>query len=205
MNDDPTTRLSLIARLCDRSDNDAWSEFVQIYQPVIQRFLQKYGMQYADAVDVTQEVLGGVVRSIESWDGSCKGSTFRGWLYRITRNKAVDSIKRESRLNRDLAGGSFDISQFADVDGTHSEADFQMEFERQLFSWAVEKIMPTVKPVNWQAFWQTTVQGRSVKQVAGQLKIDESAVYVARCRIMKRMAKQVQSQLSDSTQPDLGA
>jgi RNA polymerase sigma-70 factor (ECF subfamily) len=58
---DPETRNSLISQLASLENEEAWAEFVLIYQPVIQRFLTKYGLQYADAAEVTQEVLSGVV------------------------------------------------------------------------------------------------------------------------------------------------
>ena len=199
MNFDPDTRISLIARMCDKSDNDAWSEFVQIYQPVIQRFVQKHGLQYADAAEVTQEVLGGVVKSIESWDGSKEGSTFRGWLFRITRNKAVDFIRKRAKQKVVNTDSQFGMSQFVDPKVTQPEQEFQIEYERQLFHWAAEKIQPTVKPVNWRAFWMSAIEGLTVDEVASELKIDSSTVYVARCRIMKRISKLVQERLNDSS------
>ena len=61
-NSDLDTRVTLIARMCDLGDDDAWTEFVQIYQPLVLRFVQRYGLQYADASEVTQEVLGRVAK-----------------------------------------------------------------------------------------------------------------------------------------------
>jgi len=60
----PDTRASLIVRLRDAGDDEAWIEFVQIYQPVVQRFIQKHGLQYADAAEITQEVLRSVAKSV---------------------------------------------------------------------------------------------------------------------------------------------
>lgn len=199
MNTDPKTRLSLIAKLANTKDEKAWAEFVSIYEPVIQRFLAKYGLQYADAAEVTQEVLGGVLQSIESWDHLGESSTFRGWLYRLTRNKAVDLIRRRTKeaqfkLISDSRLGQIAQSNFADAD-----SEFLGEFERQLFHWAVEKIRPTIKLINWQAFWRSTVEGQPIERVSKDLQIDSSAIYVARCRIMKRLIQLVQTRLDEST------
>ena len=57
MNDSTETRLSLIGRLHNKDDGEAWSEFVQIYEPLIQTIVQRRGLQHADAAEVTQEVL----------------------------------------------------------------------------------------------------------------------------------------------------
>ena len=64
----PTTRASLLLRLCDSKDHEAWVEFVTLYEPVIYRLLRRHGLQDADARDVMQELLLAVSRSIDRWD-----------------------------------------------------------------------------------------------------------------------------------------
>lgn len=170
-----------------------------IYQPVIQRFLQKYGLQYADAMEVSQEVLGAVVKSIDRWDSSQQNSTFRGWLYRVTRNKAVNFLRQKKSL---LAGNS-GLSQVADRtagDPNALHAAFHQEFERQLFQCAAGKVRPKVKVTNWTAFWNSTIEGHSIERVARELGVEQSAVYVARCRIMKQISQLIQDRLDDSSQ-----
>ena len=62
MRDSPKTRPSLLLRIRDASDADAWGEFVEIYGPLVYRFARNRGVQHADAADLTQEVLGTVAR-----------------------------------------------------------------------------------------------------------------------------------------------
>ena len=66
----PETRNSLIARLSRTEDAAAWAEFVELYQPVIERFVARRGLQYADAAEVTQEVLTKVATRVDSWCGN---------------------------------------------------------------------------------------------------------------------------------------
>ncbi|MEO1615623.1 MAG: sigma-70 family RNA polymerase sigma factor [Planctomycetota bacterium] len=198
MDCNPDTRLSLIAKLCDKSDDQAWSEFVQTYEPVIHRFLQRHGFQYADAIEVTQEVLGGVLQSIDSWDGTRKDSTFRGWLHRIAQNKAVNHVRKlgredfteESILEAAHAGRSANTCPERD--------QFDIEYERQLFRWAAERVRPTVKKENWIAFWRTAVEDLPIAQVASDLGVEASVVHVARCRIMNRISNLIHQRLQDS-------
>lgn len=198
MDNNPDTRISLIARICDSSDHDAWSEFVEIYQPVVHRFVQKYGLQYADTVEITQEVLSSVVRSIESWDVDKPKSTFRGWLYRITRNQTIDFLrKRKQELNIQGVQNSA-ISQIAAPSNSES-AEFHREFEKELFLWAARKLKPLFHETNWQAFWLSTVEGINIPEVASLLKIEPGKVYVARSRIVARMSKLIQARLDETT------
>ncbi len=53
----PTTRASLLLKLRDPHDHEAWGTFVILYEPVIYRMLKKFGLQYADALEVMQELL----------------------------------------------------------------------------------------------------------------------------------------------------
>ena len=55
----PTTRASLLLRLGNAHDHEAWLEFVTLYEPVIYRLLRQRGLQDADARDVMQELLLG--------------------------------------------------------------------------------------------------------------------------------------------------
>src|SRR4051812_13582755 len=56
MADLPNTRPSLLVRLRQRADQEAWREFVGLYAPLIYGFGRKHGLQDADASDLTQEV-----------------------------------------------------------------------------------------------------------------------------------------------------
>ena len=48
----PNTRASLIARLSDSQDVEAWQEFVEIYLPLLYRLARRKGLQHADAEEL---------------------------------------------------------------------------------------------------------------------------------------------------------
>ncbi len=194
---DPDTRVSLIVRVRDSGDDDAWAEFVQIYQPLVQRFIQRHGLQYADAAEVTQEVLSRVAKSIGSWDEARENSSFRGWLYRITRNLTFDFLRTKKIEATRIAKGDSGLSQIADPSDSESQA-FQVAYEKQVFSWAADKLKHSFKPVNWQAFWMSTVEGLPIEEVARRLNIECGTVYVARSRIMARLSKLIQRKLDET-------
>ena len=64
----PNTRASLIARLSDADDVEAWQEFVQIYVPLLYRLARRKGLQHADAEETAQEVLISVSRAVHRWE-----------------------------------------------------------------------------------------------------------------------------------------
>ncbi len=107
----PDTRHSLIARLHDAGDAAAWVEFCAIYEPTTYRIARKFGLQDADAREVTQEVLLLVSRKIQGFDLSRDGR-FRGWLAQIARNATVDMLRRRKTL---AVGGSDFAQRLADL------------------------------------------------------------------------------------------
>ena len=99
----PSTRASLLLRLGDVRDREAWVEFVSLYEPVVYRLLRQHGLQDADARDVMQELFLAVSRSIERWKPSQGRGSFRAWLRQVVRNLVINWLKRRQRSV--LSGG----------------------------------------------------------------------------------------------------
>lgn len=184
----PETQHTLLARLGNPSDAAAWSEFCEIYEPTTYRLARRYGLQDADAREVTQEVLLTVSRKIHDFDLQRNGR-FRGWLNTIARNTTIDAI-RKRRI--DGQGGTDFLMKLQGIPGVTPNEDYQFDFEarREQFRWAANQIRKTVSPNQWESFWLTAVEGRSGAQVAERLNLTVGAVYVARCRVLAKI-KQV--------------
>ncbi len=200
LNSDPATRASLLVRLRNSRDEEAWSEFSSVYEPVIYRMAQRRGMQDADAREIVQEVLMSVATAIDRFDVQAVGS-FRGWLSQITRNATIDRLRKLTALHETIdASGA--VRRLDEQVGNEHAADtlleeFETDRRKQLFRWAASQVRHRTGEVNWMAFWKTSVDGRSVAEVATELKISEGAVYVARCRILKRIRELVHDRLSE--------
>ncbi len=199
MTPSPETRFTLIEKIKDRQDVEAWLEFASIYQPLIFNICRSKGMQHADATDVTQEVLARVAKAIETFNYNDRGATFRGWLYRITRNMAMDFFRQRKRNL--LAQTERPIDPWVDNEPSCEEArEFQTEFRRQVFVVVAKAVQAQVKPDTWTAFWQTEMEQRSVEEVAANLGMTAGAIYVARSRILARLKKEVQKRLNETDQ-----
>src|SRR5881275_2606711 len=100
MEEAPTTRASLLVRLRDGQDVQAWREFVKLYAPVVYGFARKRGLQDADASDLMQEVLRSVAGAVGRLDYDPGRGTFRGWLFTVTRNKLYSYLNGRRRHER---------------------------------------------------------------------------------------------------------
>ena len=201
LNSDPATRLSLLARLRNSRDEEAWSEFTAVYEPVIYRMTQRRGLQDADAREIVQEVLMSVATAIDKFDVDAVGS-FSGWLSRITRNATIDRLRKLASRHEtiDASGVVRKLDEAAGnghITGDELLDEFDQDRRKQLFRWAASHVRQRTGEINWMAFWKTSVDGRSIADVAAELKISEGAVYVARCRILKRIRELVHDRLSE--------
>lgn len=189
----PETHPSLLLRLRDACDQQAWNEFLEIYQPLIFRLTRKRGLQDADAREVTQEVLVSVAGAIGGWETDPKRGSFRGWLATIVRNLVVNFLIRQSRHPRGTGDSGFArwLDEVPAADCGESRL-FDFERRRQIFLWVTEEIETEFRSETWRAFWDTSVLGRSVKDIANELKMSAGAVYVARSRVMKRLREKVE-------------
>ena len=189
----PETRPSLLMRLRDARDQQAWTLFLEIYQPLIYRIVRQRRIQDADAREVTQEVLLAVASAIDQWEADPTRGTFRGWLTTITRNLVVNFLIKQSRHPRGT--GDVDFRRGLEelpAPASDESALFDLEERRQIFRWAAEQVYREFRDANWQAFWLTAVDGQSAADVASYLGISVGLVYVSRNRIMKRLREKVE-------------
>jgi RNA polymerase sigma-70 factor (ECF subfamily) len=189
----PTTRPSLLLRLRDRQDHEAWLQFVTLYEPVAYRLLRRHGLQDADAREVMQDFFLAVSRSIDRWGASRERGSFRGWLRRVIRNLVINWLQQQRR--RPAAAGGSDFQAMLDLVPEKTDPDsieFDLELRRAQFRRAAARIKQEVQPATWQAFWQTAVLGASAADAARQLGLEAGAVRVAKCRVLARLRTAVE-------------
>lgn len=193
MGDSPQTRLSLLVRLRDSQDDRAWTEFVEVYAPLIYGFVCTQGMQDADAADLTQEVLRAVARAIKRFAYDSQRGTFRSWLFTVVRNKLRNCLLRRKRECRGT-GDSAVQAMLAEYPAPQEDqaALWERECERRRFDWAAKRVRTEVQDSTWQAFWLSAVEGQSGQQVAEALGMPVAAVYLAKSRIMARIKQHLQ-------------
>lgn len=196
---EPTTRRSLVLRLRDLGDEAAWAEFVDVYEPLLYRLARGKGLQDADARDLCQDVFRAVAGAIDRWDPDPAKGSFRGWLFRIARNHAVDFLAGQQRHPRGSGRTSVHEMLAARPAGdAGAAAEFAAEFRRRAFHWAAGQVRNEFTESTWQAFWKTGVENHPVAEVARELGLSPGAVYVARSRVLARLRERVEQLTEDS-------
>jgi RNA polymerase sigma-70 factor (ECF subfamily) len=188
MADSVSTRPSLLVRIRDHGDRRAWAEFVDLYAPMVYRYVQRQGLQEADAADLTQEVLRAVARAVPRLEYDPQRGSFRGWLFAVVRNKLRDWFA--ARRRQPPGTGDSAIQDRLEQQPAPGE-DWEADYERQLFAVAVEQVRGDFQESTWQAFWLTAVHGKSGKEVSAILDMTTAAVYLAKRRVVQRLKEQI--------------
>jgi RNA polymerase sigma-70 factor (ECF subfamily) len=194
----PLTQPSLLVRIRDVQDSQAWSQFVEIYAPLVYAYARKHGFQDADAADVTQDVLRALAGSAAKSPYDPKRGSFRAWLFTVVRNKLRSFLTRRTRHCR--GSGDSAAQELLEAQPAREAAEaasWDHEYEQRLFTWAAEQVRGCFQETTWQAFWQTAVEGAAPRDVARKLRITAGAVYIAKSRVLARLREQIRQVLAE--------
>ncbi len=197
MTQSDATRPSLLVRIKDHRDRQAWGQFVEIYAPLVYETARRRGLQDSDAADLTQEVLQSVSGAVGRLDYDPRKGTFRGWLFTVTRNALNTYFETRKRVPQ--ASGDSAVQAWLEEQPAQNEESvvWDRDYQRRLLAYAAEQVRVSFEEATWQAFWQTAVEGKSGKDVASSLGMTVGAVYIARSRVLGRIKEQVRQLLDE--------
>jgi len=186
----PETRTSLLLRVRSPANQEAWTEFVEIYAPVIHRLAVRRGLQPADADDLVQQVMISISRAIEKRPHDRERAKFRTWLNRVAENAILNAL---TRGKPDVGSGRTDFIELLTQHSAPPEdsALLRRECQEQVFRWAADRIRLEFNEETWEAFWATAVDGQACEQVAVRLEKNVGSIYAARSRVMRRLKEKV--------------
>jgi RNA polymerase sigma-70 factor (ECF subfamily) len=187
MSDTPSslhTRPTLILRIRDAEDAEAWQTFVDTYGPLIYRYARQRGLQDADACDITQEVLAEVSRCARRFEYQPERGRFRDWLGTVTRRQ----LGRFWQKQGTAGPGDAALEQLA---AAPDEGEWVAEFHAHVLRTAVERVRPHFEETTWRAFELAWLENRPAAAAAAEMGVPIETVYVAKSRVLKRLEEEV--------------
>jgi RNA polymerase sigma-70 factor (ECF subfamily) len=187
----PLTELTStsLLRAAAANDQTAWFRLVETYSRPIYRWCRKAGLQPEDSSNIAQEVLRTVARKLADFKHDHVGSTFRGWLRVITRNKIRDHFGRRSEQHEVARGGTDAYRLLCQVaDGSPGgDTDDEPDFPPGIVAEAVGTIRGECSERDWEVFWQVVVNGRLAGDAGAALGMSANAVRLVKMRLLRRL------------------
>lgn len=87
---------SLIARIAEMRDREAYAELFRRFAPRVKAFVLGQGLTAAEAEDLAQDALLNVWRKAHQFDPS--RATAVTWIYSIARNLRIDAARKAKRV-----------------------------------------------------------------------------------------------------------
>ena len=170
------TRETLLMRIRSKQDDLSWEEFTAAYERYIYLVIRGMNVGHHDAEDLVQSVMLAIWQKIPEFEYHPSRSKFRTWLCRITRNKVVDYNRSATSESRKIDGVQVDEVSLPEIEEIADSAweNIQSEFNES-----------TLK------CFQLMQNGGIAKDIAVELDISESSVYVFFKRVKDRFIKEV--------------
>jgi RNA polymerase sigma factor (sigma-70 family) len=185
------TSATLLDRLKNAQDADAWSRLVELYSPLIRGWAERLNVRGADADDLVQEVMAVVVRRFPEFVHPEKPGAFRGWLRAIAANCARTMWK--NRKVRPMAPGGTDFGSYLARLEDPTD-DFARAWEREHDLHVTRKLLERLKgdfeDRTWQMFARFVLDGLSAEEVAAETGTTPNAVYIAKSRVLSRLREE---------------
>jgi RNA polymerase sigma-70 factor (ECF subfamily) len=184
---------SLSSSLLERvraQEPEAWRRLVRLYYPLVRGWCQRAGLQSEDAAGVAREVFWALAGNVDRFRRDGGQNSFRGWLWGITRRQLL-AHRRRRPAEPTAAGGTEAQRRLAELSGPEdpSEADRPGE-NSALLRRALDLLRAGVEDRTWQAFWRAAVEGRAPADIAAELRMSVTSVYLARARLLRRLREE---------------
>lgn len=188
------TQPSLLSRVRDPANHEAWREFEAKYRDLIVRFCRKRGLQPMDADDVLQVVMAALVQSMPKFVYDRNRGHFRSYLYRSVKNAITHLASRPQTGQRAL-----DTSMLAAIPGEDEaaqEALWTQEWVNHHYRLALDKVRTSFDARSIEVF-ERSVRGEGVDQLAAAFDTTTQAVHKIRQRIRNRIRELIQQQVCE--------
>jgi RNA polymerase sigma factor (sigma-70 family) len=194
-----TTNPTLLNRLCDWRDHEAWVDFVTHYDPVIRLACRRYRLNAENIDELCQRVWIDLARRMRTFRYD-PGKTFRGWLSRLCQSRAIDLLrKKDAHAVRSLESQAVEsLWREASAD---LEAEEDLESERPRLLQLADEVQGAVRRRvdgrTWQVFWSVAVLEQSVREASEAAGISYYAAFAAQKRVRRMLREEGERLLAE--------
>jgi RNA polymerase sigma factor (sigma-70 family) len=193
-----TTNPTLLNRLGDWRDHEAWVDFVTHYDPVIRSISGRYRFDAESTEELCQRVWIDLARRMRTYRYD-PGKRFRGWLCWLCQARAIDLLRKKKAdavvsLGDEPAGPLVEDGS-ADIELDETAASERAVLLRQAAE-VQDAVRRRVSERTWQVFWNIAIEGKSVRETSAAAGISYIAAFAAEQRVGRMLREEGQRLLA---------
>lgn len=188
MADTLSTRYTLIQRVRDVGNQQAWREFEGHYKRFISYVLRQMRVPTDDIEDLTQQIMINLTKHLESYDKQ-KGR-FRTWMTVVIRNSALNYYKAEAIRPSNQHRSAKPLYDTYPLKAAEIERIIDDEWATYIATTAMERLEPVFTGHALEVF-KLSMEGVSTEAIAERTGLTVASVYTLRKRVKQRFYEQI--------------
>lgn len=186
------TQQSLLQRLRETPDEAGWARFVDLYTPLLSRWLRQAGIDGSDADDLMQEVFVAVVREMPSFQHNSQRGAFRCWLRTILINR----VRIHWNAQRATRGAAHATEKAQPIDALEDPtSDLNRQWDREHDALLAQRILQLIEKdftsSTWHVFRRLVMEDAKPAEVAAETGLSINAVLLAKSRVLRRARSEI--------------
>ena len=178
-----------LVRRAQTGDESAFREIVERYQSKVFSIIHGIVRQRNDVEDIAQQVFAKVYFSIRNFDFR---SSLITWIYKITVNECFDYL-RKKKVRKLVYESDMSEDEVRRVENSEPSVDRGTRTDSSLARRDyVVKLMDRVSEEERSLLMLKEVEGYSVEELAGMLKMNENTIKVKLFRARQKLVKAAQ-------------
>lgn len=176
------TRLTLLQRVRDPADREAWNEFFGLYAPLLEGYARAQGLSRTDAEEVRDQCLEVLARKLPDFEYERARGSFQAWLHGIVRGKVIDLLR--SRHVR--AHESIELGTLRDAKGD-LDALWERQWRAEHLRYALARVRDEADAERFRVFELLLVEGLSVAEVGQKTGWPATRIYKTKAALLARV------------------
>lgn len=186
------TRHTLLDRIRDPQDSEAWKDFIEFYKNYIYFIIRSMGIKPQDADDILQQVSLKLWKNLPNHLHDPQKGKFRSWVSTISKNTVLSYVKKQATQAEklDQAKQKEELSYLDAIKLPEIDKIAQQEWEVFITNTALENLEERFTPQAIQAF-KMHINGSSPEHSASKLDVSRDSVYKYISRVKVRFIEEI--------------
>ena len=187
--DTQQTPISLLDRLRVSKRERDWEVFVDVYDGLIARWLNRAGVAATDRDDLKQEIMVALVKAVPDFHHNGRVGAFRKWLKTLVTQRVLNHFRARHvrRGQQHIESSEADLLAIEDRMLTK---EWEQEHDRHVLAQLMQLVEVHFTVTTWTAFRRQVLEHQPAERVAQALGISANAALIAKSRVLRRLREE---------------